>query len=101
MALKHVVQIREKVTREMAATLMRIRAFISYTDGNAEAIELLRNPEIDEKTGLTKPGPLDHLIAQLSDQVLRHCGHEPEGFVRNPRGVATRAAKRAGKLVGA
>jgi len=99
MSLKRVDLVRNKIAKEFAAALLRIRTFISYTEGNQEAVERLRNTEVDEETGRSKPGSLDELLADLTDRAMRHCGHEPEGFVRNPRGVVTRGAKRAARAV--
>lgn len=86
MPLKDIENLRVRIARGFANELLKVRTNVLPFNGNNEACDRL----------VGKLG--DKLLADLVNATLRHLGHEPESFVRNPRGVAGRAAKR---LVGA
>lgn len=64
--MKHVEIIRKRILRGQAAELMRLRGFISATDGNAEAVRRLQGEEGNQ------------LLAEVADFLLERLGHRVE-----------------------
>ena len=81
MALRQVEQVRARIATGFANELVRIRGFLSLTEGNAEAIEKLRGKE-----GNT-------LLATMTDVALKHLGHVTSGDGRAARMAAGHAGR--------
>lgn len=84
MPLNECERIREKAIFEMLRATRNVRYYLSFTDGNGKAVESLKDGS----------KPLEEILHKLVEHLLRHMGHEGEGFIRNPRGATARAAKR-------
>lgn len=85
MSLKQVEQIRGRILRTQQQALMGVRAFISMTDGNQDAM--------DELTG--EKGT--QLLADVTDMILDRLGHKVKVKSNSPYSKTRRAAKKAAK----
>lgn len=80
--MKHVELIRARILRGLVSEFVRLRVFISATEGNQEATDLLRG----EKGDL--------LLAKTTDFIMRELGHAVETPVADKNSVVRRAVKR-------
>lgn len=66
MALKQVELVRRRVASGISNEIVRLRAWISSTDGNGEAVETLRGDNAEQ------------LLGTLIETVMVHMGHAAE-----------------------
>jgi hypothetical protein len=66
MALKQVELVRRRVVSGMSNELVRIRSWLSCTEGNADSVDLLRGEQGEA------------LVADLTEFIMLHLGHATE-----------------------
>jgi len=88
--LKHVERIRARIVQGQVGELTRLRNYISLTDGNQEAVDLLRGD----------PGAM--ILAKVTDLLLKELGHETDTPVESAASKVRRDVSRLrGKARGA
>lgn len=85
--MKHVELIRQRIVRGQAQELRRLRAFISTTDGNVDAIAKMEGDE-----GM-------HLLAEVSEFILAKLGHSTK-VTADSTEARSRARRVASQVLG-
>lgn len=83
--MKQVELVRQRLVTGFGSELRKVRVWLSMVEGNADAVDRLRDSEGDE------------LLAGLVERTMVHLGHETEGpKAGDHRANRTQARKRSG-----
>jgi len=79
--MKHVDIIRQRILRGMASELIRLRTFVSMTDGNTEVVARLEGKEGND------------LLARVTENLLAELGHVTQVTADDPASLSRRRGR--------